>query len=114
VRADTKVTQVNSTFKIHQDVLGLDVSVDLTTVVKVLETRDDLLQNCSDKGFILDSVLELQMQDVFHGSCVQDRHHKPEVCFVTEAHKVLDNILVLQVGHDIDLFPDVVNVSILE
>jgi len=111
---DTKIAQENATVEVNKHVGGLDVPMNLTHLVEVLDTLQNLLQNSCHEHLILDSVFSLNLDHIMHRTRSKNWHYKPQIGLVDEADVVADDVGVLAGRHDIDLLSNIVHITILE
>ena len=82
--------------------------------MEVLQTLKRLLENCGDHDFVLDSILELDVHDVFERAGIEQRHDQPQIVEIDERNEVIDDVWVFATRHYVNLVPDVVHVLVLE
>ena len=112
--ADSKVAQEDITFKVHENITGFDIPVNLALRMKVFKPIKSLFQNGGDQSLILEAFLWLEFYHIVEGSGAEEGHDKPKVGVIDEAYVITYHILVSTGRHDVYLLPNVIHVSILK
>jgi hypothetical protein len=60
---NTEIGDLDSTFIVDQDICAFDISMNNITIVKICETRKDLLDESLDQGFFECTILVEESSD---------------------------------------------------
>lgn len=82
--------------------------------MEILQTQQCLTNDSSDDCFVLDSLGEVELQNVTAGASAENGHDKPQISALDERHITADYVLVLASAHYTDLLTDFIYAIVLE
>lgn len=72
---DPEVTDKYVSIHVHQNVACLDITVNLLVIMEVMQALESLLKDSSNDLFILNTVGELNLEDIEAGTRRHYRHY---------------------------------------
>lgn len=95
---DTEVTKLNAATGIDENVASLDISVDVTVVMKVLQTLEDLPEDGGNYN-LLEAIRVCGLQYVKARTSSHERHHHPQVVIAHEGAVRFQHVRVVHQHH---------------